>query len=382
MGIFICGDIVSKPRIEVCHELSDIIKKNLSFCNLEAPISGVGVPIIKAGPHMSQDSHIITNLANLGFDVFCLANNHIFDYGADALQSTMDMITQHKVEYIGSYNTSTPPPIITTQINNTRIGVINGGESQFGALDGVGIFLDAQCGYVDLFDEAFVRQITELRASVDVLIAIVHAGLESVDLPLPQFRRFYKFLCDMGVDIIVGHHPHWAQGYESYYTRQRECLIFYSLGNFAFCMPYNVPTQREQESFSVLLDFADGKLKDFTLFFHKQIFTPNACRVELCQETDVSFSIQELNEILLDEQRYKQEILALAKKHYETYKFYYDLAFLMPTKQLSLWNNVKVLCKRWFFPTKGLYQREALLLHNIHIPTHRFVQEIALRADI
>lgn len=109
MGIFICGDIVSKPRIEVCHELSDIIKKNLSFCNLEAPISGVGVPIIKAGPHMSQDSHIITNLANLGFDVFCLANNHIFDYGADALQSTMDMITQHKVEYIGSYNTSTPP---------------------------------------------------------------------------------------------------------------------------------------------------------------------------------------------------------------------------------------------------------------------------------
>ncbi len=382
MGIFICGDVVSNKRIEVCPELARLISENLSFCNLEAPISGVGTPITKAGPHMCQDSTIIANLANLGFDVFCLANNHIFDYGAIALQSTMDTITKYDKSHIGAYSALTPPPNYLTQIDNTRIGIINAGESQFGALDSVNAFLGAQSGYVDLFDEAFVQNIVGLRPKVDVLIAIVHAGLENVDLPLPQFRKFYKFLCDMGVDIIVGHHPHWAQGYERYHTRGKECLIFYSLGNFAFCMPHHIPNQREQESFGVLLEFADGALRDFRLCFHKLVAMSESCKVTMCQEKEVGFSLETLNAPLLDAQSYQQAILAIVKKHFEDYRFYYDLALLAPSRRLSLLSNLKTLLKNWLFPHRGLAARQALLLHNIHIPTHRFVQEIALKAEI
>ena len=382
MGIFVCGDVVSSKRIKVCPELAQLISANLSFCNLEAPISGVGEPITKAGPHMCQDSEIITNLSNLGFDVFCLANNHIFDYGASALQGTMEAITKCNKSYIGAYSALTPPPNYLTQIDGTRVGIVNAGESQFGALDSVNAFLGAQSGYVDLFDEAFVRNIVELRPKVDVLIAILHAGLENVDLPLPQFRRFYKFLCDMGVDIIVGHHPHWAQGYERYHARGRECLIFYSLGNFAFCMPHHTPDKREQESFSVLLEFANGALKDFKLYFHKLEVMPNACRIAVSKEEEMSFSLEGLNAPLQDEQCYKQAILAIAKKHFEDYRFYYDLALLAPSKRLSLLSNLKTFIKRWLFSHRGLAQRQALLLHNIHIPTHRFVQEIALKSRL
>ena len=357
MGIFICGDVVSNKRIEVCPELARLISENLSFCNLEAPISGVGTPITKAGPHMCQDSTIIANLANLGFDVFCLANNHIFDYGAIALQSTMDTITKYDKSYIGAYSALTPPPNYLTQIDNTRIGIINAGESQFGALDSVNAFLGAQSGYVDLFDEAFVQNIVELRPKVDVLIAIVHAGLENVDLPLPQFRKFYKFLCDMGVDIIVGHHPHWAQGYERYHTRGKECLIFYSLGNFAFCMPHHIPNQREQESFGVLLEFADGALRDFRLCFHKLVAMSESCKVTMCQEKEVGFSLEALNAPLLDAQSYQQAILAIVKKHFEDYRFYYDLALLAPSRRLSLLSNLKTLLKNWLFPHRGLAAR-------------------------
>ena len=383
MGIFICGDVVSDKRIEVCPELAQLISANLSFCNLEAPISGVGEPITKAGPHMCQDSEIITNLSNLGFDVFCLANNHIFDYGASALQGTMEAITKCNKSYIGAYSALTPPPPnYLTQIDGTRIGIVNAGESQFGALDSVNAFLGAQSGYVDLFDEAFVRNIVELRPKVDVLIAILHAGLENVDLPLPQFRRFYKFLCDMGVDIIVGHHPHWAQGYERYHTRDKECLIFYSLGNFAFCMPHHTPDKREQESFSVLLEFANGGLRDFRLCFHKLAVGAQSCQIRMCEEREVGFSLEALNAPLLNAQHYEQAILSIAKKHFKDYRFYYDLALLAPSKQLSLLSNLKTLLKNWLFSHRGLAARQALLLHNIHIPTHRFVQEIALKAAI
>lgn len=111
MGIFVCGDVVSSKRIKVCPELAQLISENLSLCNFEAPIAGVGAPTIKAGPHMCQDSQVITDLAELGFDVFCLANNHIFDYGATALQSTIDTITKHNKSYIGAYNTTPPPKL-------------------------------------------------------------------------------------------------------------------------------------------------------------------------------------------------------------------------------------------------------------------------------
>lgn len=380
MGIFVCGDVVSSQCIEVCPELARLLSENLSLCNLEAPIAGVGSPITKAGPHMHQDVSIIADLAELGFDVFCLANNHIFDYGASALQKTMETITQHKKTHIGAYSAFAPPPNYLTQINNTHIGIINAGESQFGALDGVSAFLGAQSGYVDLFSESFLSNIIELRPKVDVLIAIVHAGLENVDLPLPQFRTFYKFLCDMGVDIIIGHHPHWAQGYEYYHTRGKECVIFYSLGNFAFYMPHHTPTQRERESFSVLLDFANGALKDFRLYFHTLTPTPESCKVAICKEDELSFSLEALNAPLKDAAHYQQAILSIAKAHYEEYRFYYELALLAPSKRLSFLGNLKTLLKRYLFPHRGLSQRQALLLHNIHIPTHRFVQEIALKA--
>ena len=74
------------------------------------------------------------------------------------------------------------------------------------------------------------RLIAESRSRVDALVAIVHAGVEMVDVPLPEWRDRYRELIDLGCDAVIAHHPHVVQGYEIYNGKP----IAYSLGNFCF----------------------------------------------------------------------------------------------------------------------------------------------------
>jgi poly-gamma-glutamate synthesis protein (capsule biosynthesis protein) len=62
------------------------------------------------------------------------------------------------------------------------------------------------------------------------IVFYIHAGLETVDVPLPFFRELYQHLVDAGVDLVIGHHPHVIQGMEIYKTG----LIYYSIGDFIF----------------------------------------------------------------------------------------------------------------------------------------------------
>ena len=70
----------------------------------------------------------------------------------------------------------------------------------------------------------------ESKKQVDSLVAIVHAGVEMVDVPLPEWRDRYREVIDLGCDAIITHHPHIVQGYEIYKGKP----IAYSLGNFCF----------------------------------------------------------------------------------------------------------------------------------------------------
>ena len=59
---------------------------------------------------------------------------------------------------------------------------------------------------------------------------MVHWGLEEYRYPSPVQRQLAKQLLEAGVDLILGHHPHVLQGYESV----GDGIVAYSLGNFVF----------------------------------------------------------------------------------------------------------------------------------------------------
>lgn len=83
------------------------------------------------------------------------------------------------------------------------------------------------------------RQIRELKAAgVDGIIMALHYGQEYVRYPTMAEQKLFARLCALGVDVILGSHPHVIRPLEKVVTTDpfanhpKTCLVAYSLGNF------------------------------------------------------------------------------------------------------------------------------------------------------
>ena len=91
-----------------------------------------------------------------------------------------------------------------------------------------------------------------LREKVDILIISLHWGTEdSYEVTEEQVQLAHR-ICDLGADIILGHHPHRFQGIEIYNGKP----IVYSLGNLIFDQ---VP--ENQESFLLHFTYEGSALQ-------------------------------------------------------------------------------------------------------------------------
>lgn len=252
ISLFICGDIVNLTSGTgfIGEELvSKIQSCDYSICNLEGPESQKE-GVVKC-PH--QEPGTVSYLKTSGFNLFLLANNHITELGTEGLKYTIDCIKQEDGDYIGagfSWDDVYRPVI--REIKGTKFGFVNICEAQKGQfLTGNQSYGYAWMGYADLLSD-----VSKLSEVVDKVIVFAHCGLEHYNIPLPEVRSFYKSICDAGASVVVGGHPHTAQGYEYY----NEKLIIYSLGNFYF--PYlDGKYLEEYQSYSVKLIFKeDGSM--------------------------------------------------------------------------------------------------------------------------
>ena len=82
--------------------------------------------------------------------------------------------------------------------------------------------------------ETIAATIKSIKEKNRWCVIIAHAGEEFSDMPMPHVRRQYLKYIELGADIIVAHHPHVAQNYETVGDK----MIFYSLGNFVFDTDY------------------------------------------------------------------------------------------------------------------------------------------------
>lgn len=228
--IFACGDVVNTTENKnfVSGGLKKIIREaDISVCNFEAPIKTDSQPIPKAGPNIYQSRESIKYLKEAGFNLCSLANNHIYDFGREGLHSTIEEIKKFNLEYVGAgldFESAYREKVFNIQ--GTKIGFLAACEAEFGCLTED----ENRGGYAWLNHYLIEDKIRKLKKYVDIIILIAHAGVEEIDIPLPEWRGKYKRFCDLGVDILIGHHPHVPQGFEQY----KKSLIFYSLGNFYF----------------------------------------------------------------------------------------------------------------------------------------------------
>jgi poly-gamma-glutamate synthesis protein (capsule biosynthesis protein) len=93
LKLFASGDVVNfnGKNDFVDYKLREVIQTaDIAICNFEAPIKHKDMkPIKKAGPHLYQSKESVEYLKDVGFNMVSLANNHIYDYGQEALENTI-----------------------------------------------------------------------------------------------------------------------------------------------------------------------------------------------------------------------------------------------------------------------------------------------------
>jgi Putative enzyme of poly-gamma-glutamate biosynthesis (capsule formation) len=117
----------------------------------------------------------------------------------------------------------------------------------------------ASPSYVNLLDSALIKKdvLKAKENEIDKLIVFVHWGTEYKDFPNQYQKQYNKYFKELGVDVVVGSHPHVIQPmiYESDSTNNKEFLTVYSLGNF-------VSNQRERrKDGGVMLRLSFSKTK-------------------------------------------------------------------------------------------------------------------------
>ena len=366
ISIFVSGDIVIRSNNDrlISDELRDIISlADLSVCNFEAPIESKGSPIPKAGPHIDQLRSAVNIAKKWGFDIFSLANNHIYDHGEMGLKETIDEIVKNDLEYIGAGSSFDEAYTLKVkEIDNTKIGFLAFCEAEFGAL----LEAEGRGGYAWINHPSVNNIVRNSKQEVDVLILIAHAGAEEVPLPLPEWRARYQELCDLGVDVVIGHHPHVPQGWEKY----NKSLIFYSLGNFYF--DWGKFKTKENMSYSVLLKLDNEKV-DYKIITHKKV---ESC-LEIIDDEVFNAYLDKLNTLLKDNYSdiSNQQSIYLYKTRYECYYKAYAMTTCKNTRLIS---KLYRMIRQLFFSTKDTKHRQLLLLHNVRIESHRFATQRAL----
>lgn len=295
MKILIAGDFHTNhsENTKIGKELAELINSNdYSVINFESPVAIAPQSKLppKSGPRLKQPKDNLLWLKNKGFNCLMLANNHICDYGEQALRETID--TAHGLFYIagaGNWAESYQPLIL--EKDNKSIAILNLAELQCGVLcDALSDSEQLGCAWIN--HPSVFNIITEAKKKCDYVIAVTHAGLENVEIPLPEWRERYRLLIDYGCDAIIGGHPHISQGYEVYHNKP----IVYSLGNFYFdsLSPDTKPSWFKGEI--AVLDFHDRQVE---LCLHG--ITSNHGTVDLLKEEEWNIEIRRLNSLLEDE---------------------------------------------------------------------------------
>lgn len=158
-------------------------------------------------------------------NIWNIANNHIMDCGMSGLESTLSVIRSNGFLSVGAGENidAAKKPVIIDK--DGGIGIVAVTYFRQNKADG-----QTPGCFVANDEEEIKRQIQKIKSKNRWCVVVSHVGQEFSQMPMPYLRKRYKKYLKYGADIVVGHHPHVVQNYETFGNK----TVFYSLGNFIF----------------------------------------------------------------------------------------------------------------------------------------------------
>lgn len=212
---------------------------DITVGNLESTLSMSGPPR-QGTDSFGADISVLEGLRLAGFDLLSVANNHLGDFGNAAIVETLDTLDDAGFRTVGAgpdLEKAGEPLVVT--VHGVRVGFVatdSIGETPAAGRNSSGTNrIDAPPRTGPLDREALDRVAESARSlDADVVIALPHWGTQYTNRPERSQRRIARAMADAGVDVVVGGHPHWVQGWESI----GNTTVVHSLGNFVFDMDF------------------------------------------------------------------------------------------------------------------------------------------------
>lgn len=255
-----------------------ISKADYAVSNLEVTLGGTENGKTYTGyPRFNSPDSIATALKTAGFDMAMTANNHCYDTGLDGLQRTLGVLSQNGLDTLGTVNDKNNPKYVVKDINGVRIGMISytyetsDSYPDRPSINGI-LTSEASVGHINSFDykqlDKFYAEVEEHIANMkaegaEATVLYIHWGNEYQLSPANSQKNIAQKMCDLGIDVIVGGHPHVIQPMElleSTVDETHKTVCLYSTGNF-------LSNQRRN-----LMDLKTGNTEDgivFTFSFTK-----------------------------------------------------------------------------------------------------------------
>lgn len=208
----------------------EISAADIAVINQETILGGESLTY-SGYPAFNSPTEIGNALVNAGFDVILHATNHTLDKGEKGVNNTFDFWDGYPdIRVLGINKTQedrNTVPII--EKNDIRIAMLN---YTYG-LNGYKIPEDRPY-IVNMLDKSQMEEdIKKAHEESDFIIVFPHWGTEYVYEPTATQKDLVEFYYELGVDLVIGSHPHVIQPVEWITSDSgHNMLVYYSLGNF------------------------------------------------------------------------------------------------------------------------------------------------------
>lgn len=260
-SLIACGDVMAhSPQLDAQYNPSTkqysfennykyvkeyVQKADLAIANLETTLAGNDVYNYSSYPTFNTPDSLADALKDTGFDLLSTINNHSFDMSSLGVERTLSTLKSKGFDTVGTRQKTSDDDYIIENVNNIKLGITSYtyGEIKNGTkyLNGIKVSSD-KTDLMNVFDTSDVNKafdtiystVKKYQDDTDMQIVIIHWGDEYSRTPNNFQKKLAQKLCDAGVDIIIGSHPHVVEPVETIKSTdgKNETLVIYSLGNY------------------------------------------------------------------------------------------------------------------------------------------------------
>ena len=216
--------------------------------NLETTLCGTenGYPY-NGYPHFNCPDAIVDGAKAAGFDMLLTANNHSYDTTLVGYKRTLEVARGQGLDTLGTYASADEVKWTVKEINGINIGMLCYTYANYATSDGrpslngnVPISEAGLCNYfvyenLPAFYSEVEGYLAEMEAAgAEATMMFIHWGVEYNLFANDNQKAIAQKLCDLGIDVIVGGHPHVVQPVElltSTADEGHKTVCLYSMGN-------------------------------------------------------------------------------------------------------------------------------------------------------